>query len=80
MIAGYVVRDPGLPALVGRLVYADLALGRIRSLDPDAADPSATDAPTGLAVDQPSSFGEGPGGKIYVSSLGDGAVYRIIQR
>ncbi len=80
VIAGYVVRDPGLPALAGRLVYADLALGRIRSLDPDAADPSATDAPTGLAVDQPSSFGEGPGGKIYVSSLGDGAVYRIIQR
>jgi glucose/arabinose dehydrogenase len=80
VIAGYVVRDPGLPALAGRLLYADLGLGRIRSLDPDAANPSATDAPTGLSVDQPSSFGEGAGGKLYVASLGDGAVYRIVRR
>ena len=80
MIAGYVVRDPGLPTLAGRLVYADLAQNRIRSLDPDASDPSATDASTGLTVEAPSSFGEGPGGKLYVSSLGDGAVYRIVQR
>jgi len=80
VIAGYVVRDPGLPALAGRLVYADLAGDRIRSLDPDAPNPSATDASTGLPVDQPASFGEGPGGKIYVTSLGDGGVYRIVQR
>ena len=80
VIAGYVVRDPGLPTLAGRLVYADLAQNRIRSLDPDASDPSATDASTGLTVEAPSSFGEGPGGKLYVSSLGDGAVYRIVQR
>jgi glucose/arabinose dehydrogenase len=80
VIAGYVVRDPGLPALAGRLVYADLAQDRIRSLDPDAPNPSATDASTGLPIDQPSSFGEGRGGKLYVSSLGDGAVYRIVRR
>jgi glucose/arabinose dehydrogenase len=80
VIAGYVVRDPRLPALAGRLVYADLGNGEIRSLDPDAAVPSATDAPTGLPIPLPSSFGEGVRGRIYVASLGDDAVYRIVAR
>ncbi len=79
VIAGYVVRDPGLPALAGRLVYADLAGDEIRSLDPDAPVPSATDSGTGLAISQPASFGEGAGGKLYVTSLEDGGVYRIVQ-
>jgi hypothetical protein len=77
VIGGYVVRDPRLAALAGRLVYADLSGDEIRSLDPYAPDPSATDAGTGLPINQPSSFGEGAGGKIYVASLGDAAVYRI---
>ena len=79
VIAGFVVRDPSLPALAGRLVYADLSGDEVRSLDPDAADPTATDAGTGLPVDQPASFGEGVGGKIYVTSLGSGGVFRIVQ-
>jgi glucose/arabinose dehydrogenase len=79
VIAGYVVRDPGLPALAGRLVYADLGGDQIRSLDPDAPEPSATDSGTGLAISQPASFGEGTGGKLYVTSLENGAVYRIVQ-
>jgi glucose/arabinose dehydrogenase len=78
VIAGYVVRDPRLAALSGRLLYADLSGDEIRSLDPYAPNPSATDAGTGLPIDQPSSFGEGAGGKIYVASLGDNAVYRIV--
>jgi hypothetical protein len=80
VIAGYVVRDPALPALAGRLLYADLSGDEIRSLDPYAPDPSATDAGTGLPINQPSSFGEGTGGKLYVASLGDSAVYRIVAR
>ncbi len=79
VIAGYVVRDPNLPALAGRLVYADLSGDRIRSLDPDAPDPGATDASTGLPVSQPTSFGEGAGGKLYVAEAG-GSVSRIVQR
>jgi glucose/arabinose dehydrogenase len=79
VIAGYVVRDAGVPALQGRLVYADLSGGEIRSLDPDAPDPSATDAPTGLGVNNPTSFGEGPGGKVYVAEAG-GQVSRIVAR
>ena len=80
VIAGYVVRDRRLGPLAGRLVYADLSGDEIRSLNPYASDPSATDAATGLPIAQPSSFGEGARGRIYVASLADNAVYRIVAR
>jgi len=73
---GYVVRDPKLGALAGRYLYADFCGGEIRSLDPYAGNPSATDASTGLRLDSPSGFGEGFKGRIYVASLA-GGVYRI---
>jgi glucose/arabinose dehydrogenase len=79
VIAGYVVRDPRLPSLAGRLLYTDLSADEIRSLDPNAANPSATDAPTGLRASSIVSFGEGAGGKLYASSI-DGPVYRIVER
>jgi glucose/arabinose dehydrogenase len=72
---GYVVRDPALPELAGRYLYADFCAGQIRSLVPGL--PSATDDRSeGLSVDNPSSFGEDANGRLYVASLG-GAVYRI---
>ena len=77
--AGYVVRGGSLPTLAGRLLYADYFAGDIRSVNPDAADPSSTDASTGLDVASPTSFGEGRKGKIYVVSHG-GPVYRIVSR
>ena len=73
---GFVVHDPQLPALAGSYIYADFCGGEIRSFNP--ANPGGSDASTGLDVDQPSSFGEGAGGRIYVASL-TGAVYRIVQ-
>ena len=73
---GYVVRGAQLPALAGRYLYADFCIGEIRSFDPSSPGPS--DASAGLEVDQPSSFGEGAGGSIYVTSL-SGEVYRIVQ-
>ena len=73
---GYVVRDRALPALAGRYLYADFCAGSVRSFDP--ANPGSSDAATGLDVEQPSSFGEGRGGRIYVASL-SGPVYRITQ-
>jgi glucose/arabinose dehydrogenase len=74
---GYVVHDPQLPALAGRYLYADFCGGVLRSFDP--SNPHASDATTGLELDQPSSFGEGARGRIYVASL-SGGVYRIAQR
>jgi glucose/arabinose dehydrogenase len=73
---GYVVRDPSLPALQGRYLYADFCGGSIRSFDP--SNPGPSDSATGLELGLPSSFGEGAKGRIYVASL-DGAVYRIAQ-
>jgi glucose/arabinose dehydrogenase len=73
---GYVVRDPNLPALNGRYLYADHCGGVLRSFDP--SNPGPSDASIGLNVDGPSSFGEGRGGRIYVASL-SGGVFRIVQ-
>lgn len=75
--AGPVVHDGSLPSMGGRLLYADLCTGEIRSLAPSG--PAAPDdQPTGLHVSQPSSFGEGLGGQTYVAPL-DGIVSRIVE-
>jgi hypothetical protein len=70
---GYVVRDPGLPSLAGRYLYADFCDGRLRSLA--LSDPSS-DAELGIPIDSPSSFGEDACGRVYVASRA-GAVYRL---
>jgi glucose/arabinose dehydrogenase len=76
--AGVVVRDPALPTLAGRLIYADYCAGEVRSLNPDAAGvPNPTDAPTGLEVNGPTSFGEVARGRVYVTSH-SGPVSRIV--
>jgi glucose/arabinose dehydrogenase len=73
---GYVVRDPGVPSLLGRYVYSDLCDGRIR-----AARLRAGGRTTGTPLDLPrvsqvSSFGEDASGRVYVVSL-SGSVYRL---
>jgi hypothetical protein len=75
---GYVVRDPNLPDLVGRYVYADFCAGELRSMVP-TLDGALDDAPLGVSVSQPASFGVGPARRLYVASL-DGAVYRLFAR
>jgi len=74
---GVVVRDPGLPTLVGRYVYADSYAGDIRSLV--LGSPSATDdRSAGLPHrDQIVAFGEDACGHVYVVSLTGGTVDRI---
>ena len=73
---GYVVRDPGLPSLLGHYVYADYCDGVIRSVVPSTG---TGDAPTGLDVADftLSSFGEDACGRIYVAQL-SGAVSRLV--
>jgi glucose/arabinose dehydrogenase len=74
---GVVVRDPGLPTLVGRYVYADSYAGDVRSLA--LATPRATgDASAGLPQrDQIVDLGEDACGHVYVVSLTGGTVERI---
>jgi len=78
IIGGYVVRDPRLPSLRGRYVYADLCEGELRSLVPHLRRASG-DRKLGLAVSTPSSFGEDARGRVYVASL-EGPVFRLVPR
>jgi glucose/arabinose dehydrogenase len=73
---GFVVRDPSLTGLVGRYLYADFFAGDVRSLalDFDAPD----DTTTGLSIASPASFGEDASGRLYVASLSDNEVVRLI--
>ena len=73
---GYVVRDPGLPSLLGRYVYADYCVGEIRSLVPSTG---AGDATTGIDVADftLTAFGEDACGRLYVVQL-SGAVSRLV--
>ena len=70
---GYVVRDPGLPTLLGRYLYGDVCAPRLRSA---LLTEAGTDARTDLAISTPTSFGEDACGRIYVASL-NGPVHRI---
>jgi Glucose / Sorbosone dehydrogenase len=74
---GVVVRDPGLPTLVGRYVYADSFAGNIRSFvlaSPRVRDDRSAGLPH---VDQLVAFGEDACGHVYVVSLTAGTVDRI---
>jgi glucose/arabinose dehydrogenase len=74
---GYVVRDPNLPSLVGRYVYADFCGGQIRSLRPStggASDDGSLGLPT---INSLSSFGVDARKRLYVASLG-GGVWRFV--
>ena len=72
IIAGYVVRDPGLPTLNGRYLYGDAAHASLRSVVlPDTGDRAES-----LPIAQLSSFGEDSCGRLYAASLA-GPVYRI---
>ena len=74
---GYVMRDAGVPALLGRYVYGDFCEGRLRSAKLSAGNAEGDAGIPGLAkVDQLSSFGEDARGRVYVMSL-SGPVYRF---
>jgi glucose/arabinose dehydrogenase len=74
---GYVVRDPALPDLLGRYLYADTYLGDIRAVTVGPGG-AAADTDTGLHVSTLASFGEDSCGRVYAVSL-DGPVYRLAQ-
>jgi len=75
---GYVVRDPGLPALRGRYVYGDYCLGKLMSTQLRAGGASAPRR-LGLYVSSLASFGQDARGRVYAVSL-DGPVYRLASR
>jgi glucose/arabinose dehydrogenase len=74
---GYVVRDPALPDLLGRYLYADYIGAEIRAATLTAAG-AVDDRATGLKTSNVSSFGEDACGRVYVVSL-SGPVARLAQ-
>ena len=75
---GFVVRDPSLPALVGRYLYADFFDGEVRSLALNASLPDDRSTGLTLATGQLSSFGEDAAGRLYVTDLDSNAVLRLV--
>lgn len=79
IVPGFVVRDPSLPSLYGRLVYGDYFVPRLQTAvlaDGGASD----DRQVGPQVEVPNltGFGEDAGGCVYASS-GAGPVYRLVE-
>ena len=65
---GVVVRDPGLPKLLGRYVYADTYAGDVRSLV--VGRPATDDRTAGLPTrSNLVSFGEDACGHLYVVTI-----------
>jgi glucose/arabinose dehydrogenase len=75
---GVVVRDPGLPQLAGRYLYADVCAGQVRSFEISAGRATG-DRSIGVHTSNLSSFGEDASGRVYLTSL-DGPVYRLVSR
>jgi hypothetical protein len=74
---GYVVRDPDLESLFGRYVYGDYCTGEVRStiLRSRGAE---DDELLGLFPRfNLSSFGQDATGRIYLTALNEGRVYRL---
>jgi glucose/arabinose dehydrogenase len=73
---GYVYRGSALPDLVGWYLFADYCTGIVFGVrsDVDELTPPRRLLDTDAAV---SSFGEGPGGELYLADLA-GAIYRIV--
>ena len=74
---GVVVRDPNLPSELGRYLYADFGAGRLRSLKPHLGGAKG-DRGLGIGVQSPASFGHGPDGAIYITSLTTGKLFRLV--
>jgi hypothetical protein len=76
VIGGYVSSSKKLPSIRGRLVYGDFCDGVIRSLVPKLGG-ARKDRRLGVELPMLSSFGQGPGGAIYATSLG-GRVVKLV--
>jgi glucose/arabinose dehydrogenase len=76
---GYVVRDPGLPALAGTYLYSDFCDGRVWAAKLHRGGASGRRLLNVRRVGHVSSFGEDARGRVYVVSL-DGPVYRFVAR
>jgi Glucose / Sorbosone dehydrogenase len=76
LIGGYVVSDRRLRSLLGRYIYGDFCVGKLRSLIPRLGG-ARKDRRVGARVPMLSSFGEGRNGALFATSL-NGPVFRVV--
>ena len=77
VIGGHVYRGTEIPELEGWYVFTDYCNGRLRALRVNAS--SVEQVGLGARANEPSSFGEGPDGELYLLSQRDG-LFRIEAR
>lgn len=74
---GYVYRGTKYPSLVGRYIWADFCSGEMWNIAANATNPATLPTPFATGIN-PSSFGEGYTGELYVVDLySPGGVYRV---
>jgi len=73
IIGGYVYQGSAMVDEVGRYFYSDLCTGKIWTMAAGGGDNRLES----ITVNTPASFGVDAAGELYVTSLGDGKVYRI---
>ncbi len=71
---GYLYRGDGVPALVGRYVFADFTSGRVWSASQETGWESTPLFETGFNV---STFGEDSAGELYIADYNAGLIYRV---
>jgi glucose/arabinose dehydrogenase len=78
IIGGYIADDPTVPAIRNKYLFGDLCTGRISILTPNVPTQQATHVRfTGITAGNLSSFGIGPGNKIYITQV-TGQLSRIV--
>jgi hypothetical protein len=78
IIGGYIARDPAVPAIRNKYLFGDLCTGRISILTPNVPSQTATNVRfTGIIAQGLTSFGIGPGNKIYITQT-SGELSRIV--
>jgi glucose/arabinose dehydrogenase len=77
---GYVYRGSAQPGLVGAYVYGDYCSGRVWGLARGTAGSWRSAELLQAPHVQLSSFGEDEAGEVYLTSLGEGVVYRLVAR
>jgi hypothetical protein len=78
LIGGYVSRAPKLPSILGRYVYGDFCTGKLQTFVPTLGG-AQKNRKLGVTVPMLSSFGEGPSGALYATSL-NGPVFKLVAK
>jgi hypothetical protein len=78
VVGGYVYRGTRYPQMAGAYFFADYVRGLVWSLEQSSPGNWIRFQQLDLSPKNVSSFGEDPAGELYLTTYGDGEVYRIV--